>query len=211
MLAQSQLTRSSIVKDFEEKYPVQLEDNCHRSSVYFTKYMTELGCSIENNIPNIPFQRIQFMPMENQYLGNIVPYGYLGEEMIWRKFEDNNSGRYTEMNYRGHSCPGYHHRGQTFVFDPILLPSEYGLKGIDLDMYLYMVTKPSEKRVINITVSNIMTDGYNDGQFLGDSETVTVHSENVNLSTNYNQFELEINGEKVFGGVGNQQEFPTSP
>ena len=44
-----------------------------------------------------------------------------------------------------------------------------------------------------------MTDGYNDGQLLGDSETVTVHSENVNLSTNYNQFELEINGEKVFG------------
>ena len=201
MSVQTQLTRESIVQNFEKKYPVQLEDNCHLSSVYFTKYMTELGCSNENNIPKIPFQRIQFMTIENQYLGNILPPGYLGEEMIWRKFEDNNSGRYTETNFRGHSCAGFHQRGQTFIFDPILLPSEYGLKGIDLDMYLYMVTKPSEKRVMNITLSNIISDGYNDGQLLGDSETVTVHSENVNLSTNYNQFELEVDGRKVFGGV----------
>lgn len=176
MYAEAGKSRAELIDDFKNKTGVDPVDNCHMSIKHLVRYMREET--------GITVQELKLIALEPDY-DEEVNTGYLGDSMIWRKFEDDMSGRYEEKEYDGHSTTCFISNGTIFVFDPMLMPKkQLGCRGLTLDAYLFAVTKPSRKKILWVTVKNDMGD--------------IIHNEQINLSTAYEEYEKIVDNKPVF-------------
>lgn len=176
MYAEAGTSRAEMIYDFQKKTGVDPVDNCHMSIKHLVQYMREET--------GITLQELKLIAVEPDY-NEDVDTGYLGDSMIWRKFEDNMSGRYEEKEYDGHSTTCFIADGTIFVFDPMLMPKkQLGCRGLTLDAYLFAVAKPSRKKIMWATVKNDMGD--------------IIHNELINLSTAYGEYEKVVDNKPVF-------------
>ena len=126
-------SREYVINSIIKTDRIDINDNCHRSNKYYLNYMKKLlnlnlyKLQISINSPVISCDK--FNPDTDLY--------------DFRVFNDDNSGEFISKNYNGHTTVCYFDSDtdEIYVFDTILLPYNIGIRGMNLDNYINIVTR----------------------------------------------------------------------
>jgi hypothetical protein len=128
--------REDYLKTIIDKYRIDLIHDCHRTNKFNLEMMRTL-------FPDLKLYKLQ-ITIDSPYISGSSNDDIQGSKPYdFRIFDDNDSGQFISKEYRGHStiCHYDSITDNIYVFDPILLPWNIAMKGINLDNYIPIITR----------------------------------------------------------------------
>jgi len=176
--------RKEFIELYTKTYKSYIEDNCHMSILKEIKILDTLLIDKLNRNELVWIKINTGNLCENEHI-NLDKYN---DVMKWRKFYDNNTGEYIEKTYRGHSCPGIIHNNTIYVFDPILMPWKYAMRGLEIEQYLLLTTKPINKTIAYVqtySLEHLHKTGFGQNNLIID--LIKINLKTVEM---YNQYDI---------------------
>ena len=152
--------RKEFVDHFEKKYKKNIEDNCHFSIKENIELMEEFL-----KFHNLK-DKLYWIQIITSDFTKVQTVQSPGDANIWRKYKDDDTQEYEEKNYTGHSCPGIIEGDDIYIFDPILLPWNIAIRGLEIEKYLVLTAKPKTRTCAVVDIYELKADDISENRTL---------------------------------------------